>query len=48
MQVSEVMGLIDEKLLINLGEKYNIDKANHKVTVSFILISFVRFKIKKN
>jgi hypothetical protein len=38
LNISEVIGLIDENRLEELGK----DKANHKITGGFILKSFVR------
>lgn len=42
MEIKEIMNLISDKRLIEVGEKYTVDKANHKITGAFILKSFVR------
>lgn len=42
LNISEVMGLIDDNKLEELGKFYKVDKANHKITGAFILKSFVR------
>lgn len=42
LNISEVIGLIDEDKLEELGKFYKVDKANHKITGAFILKSFVR------
>lgn len=42
MEVSEIMNLIDEKELEELGKTYKIDKVNNKITGKFILKSFVQ------
>ena len=42
LNISEVMRLIDENRLEELGKFYKVDKANHKITGAFILKSFVR------
>lgn len=42
METKEIMNLISDKRLIEVGEKYTVDKANHKITGAFILKSFVR------
>ena len=42
MNVKEIMNLIDDKDLEALGKLYKIDKANNKITGSFILKSFVK------
>lgn len=42
LNISEVMGLIDNNKLEELSKFYKVDKANHKITGAFILKSFVR------
>jgi hypothetical protein len=42
LNISEVIGLIDDNKLEELGKFYKVDKANHKITGAFILKSFVR------
>ena len=42
MQVTEIMKLVSDKKLIELGKEYGVDKVNHKITGAFILKSFVR------
>lgn len=42
MEIKEIMNLISDKRLIEVGDKYTVDKANHKITGAFILKSFVR------
>ena len=42
MKISEIMNLIDEKELEELGRVYKIDKVNNKITGKFILKSFVQ------
>jgi len=46
MQVSEIINLIDEQKLNELGKLYKIDKINHKITGKFILKSFVSCILK--
>ena len=41
MEVSEIMNLINEKELEEIGKIYKIDKVNNKITGKFILKSFV-------
>jgi hypothetical protein len=42
LNISEIMGFIDDNKLEELGKIYKVDKANHKITGAFILKSFVR------
>jgi len=42
LNIFEVIGLIDDNKLEELGKFYKVDKANHKITGAFILKSFVR------
>jgi hypothetical protein len=42
VQVTEIMKLVSDKKLIELGKEYGVDKVNHKITGAFILKSFVR------
>ena len=42
MQVTEIMKLVSDKKLIELGKEYGVDKVNHKITGAFILKSLVR------
>jgi len=42
MKISEIMNLVDEKRLDELGKIYRIDKVNNKITGKFILKSFVQ------
>ena len=42
LNISEVIGLIEDNKLEELGKFYKVDKANHKITGAFILKSFVR------
>jgi hypothetical protein len=46
MNVSEIINLIDEDKLDELGSLYKIDKVNNKITGKFILKSFVRCILK--
>jgi hypothetical protein len=46
MKVSEIINLIDEQKLDELGKLYKIDKINHKITGKFILKSFVSCILK--
>jgi hypothetical protein len=46
MKVSEIINLIDEQKLNELGKLYKIDKINHKPTGKFILKSFVSCILK--
>jgi len=46
MQISEIMDLIDEEKLNELGKLYKIDKVNNKITGKFILKSFVHCILK--
>ncbi|MDN3030383.1 MAG: hypothetical protein QMO91_03420 [Candidatus Tisiphia sp.] len=46
MQISEIMDLIDEEKLNELGKLYKIDKVNNKITGKFILKSFVHYILK--
>jgi hypothetical protein len=46
MKVSEIINLIDEKKLNQLGKLYKIDKVNHKLTGKFILKSLVSCILK--
>jgi hypothetical protein len=46
MKVSEIIDLIDEQKLNELGKLYKIDKINHKITGKFILKSFVSCIVK--
>ncbi len=41
MQISEIMNLIDENKLNEVGKLYKIDKVNNKITGKFIIKSFV-------
>ena len=41
MEIAEIMNLISDERLIELGREYNVDKKNHKITGAFILKSFV-------
>ena len=40
--LGEIMKLVSDKKLIELGKEYGVDKVNHKITGAFILKSFVR------
>jgi hypothetical protein len=42
VQVTEIMKLVSDKKLIELGKEYGVDKVNHKITGAFILKSLVR------
>lgn len=42
MQITEIMKLVSDKKLIELGKEYGVDKVNHKITGAFILKSLVR------
>lgn len=42
MQIEEIMKLISDEKLIELGKECSVDKANHKITGAFILKTFVR------
>src|SRR4051812_17964062 len=42
MEIKEIMDLINDERLIEVGKEYTVDKANHKITGAFILKSFVR------
>jgi hypothetical protein len=46
MKVTEIINLIDEQKLNELGKLYKIDKINHKITGKFILKSFVSCILK--
>ncbi len=47
MQISEIMNLIDENKLNEVGKLYKIDKVNNKITGKFIIKSFVHCILKK-
>ncbi len=42
MQLSDIMNLLNEDALEQIGKQYQIDKVNHKITGKFILKSFVQ------
>lgn len=42
MNINEIIKLIDEKKLAELGSLHKVDKVNNKITGNFILKSFVR------
>lgn len=42
MKISEIINLIDEKKLAELGSLHKVDKVNNKITGNFILKSFVK------
>jgi hypothetical protein len=46
MKVTEIINLIDEQKLNELGKLYKVDKINHKITGKFILKSFVSCILK--
>jgi hypothetical protein len=46
MKMSEIMNLINEDKLNELGKLYKIDKVNHKITGLFIVKSFVECILK--
>jgi len=42
LNVCEILKLIDDNKLVELGKFYKVDKPNHKITGAFVLKSFVR------
>ena len=42
MRLSDIMNLLNEDALEQIGKQYEIDKVNHKITGKFILKSFIQ------